>query len=109
MSCYGCKYNLCVRSCELYSGYFTPGEVWDVSEVCYTCDECKHFDGDYRKKSTKYGLTVYLCGDRFHRNGPQAAHRYRETAQRLHEYGQRKFTREQNATTGMRWKRQVPR
>lgn len=44
------------------------------------------------------GLTVFLCGDRCHRNGPQAAHNCRETAQRLHEYGQRKFMREQNAT-----------
>lgn len=51
MGCYGCKCNLCVRSCELYSGYFTPGEIGDVSEVCYTCDECKHFDGDHRKRS----------------------------------------------------------
>ncbi len=51
MSCYGCKCNLCVRNCELYSGYFTPGEIGDVSEVCYTCDECKYFDGDLRKRS----------------------------------------------------------
>lgn len=51
MGCYGCKCNLCVRSCELYSGYFTPGEVGDVSEVCYTCDECKYFDGDPHKRS----------------------------------------------------------
>jgi len=71
---------------------------------CWLCGRWGHleehhiFGGAYRKKSTKYGLTVLLCGDRCHRNGPQAAHRCRETAQRLHEYGQRKFMREQNAT-----------
>ncbi len=71
---------------------------------CWLCgrwgrlEEHHIFGGAYRKKSTKYGLTVFLCGDRCHRNGPQAAHNCRETAQRLHEYGQRKFMREQNAT-----------
>jgi hypothetical protein len=56
------------------------------------------FGGANRKKSTKYGLTVYLCGESCHRNGPKAAHQCKDTAQRLHEYGQRKFMREQNAT-----------
>lgn len=51
MSCYGCKCNFCARSCELYSGYFTTGEVTDIEKVCYTCDECRHWDGDYRKRS----------------------------------------------------------
>lgn len=54
MGCYGCKCNFCARNCELYSGYFTPGEISDVSEVCYTCDECRYFDGDYQKKSMKH-------------------------------------------------------
>ena len=51
MSCYGCKCNFCARSCELYVGYFTLGEVTDVEQVCYTCDECKWFDGDHSKRS----------------------------------------------------------
>lgn len=51
MGCYGCKCNFCARNCELFSEYFTPGEISDVSEVCYTCDDCRYFDGDYQKKS----------------------------------------------------------
>ncbi len=49
MGCYVCKCNFCARNCELYPGYFTPGEIADVSEICYTCDECKQYDGDPRK------------------------------------------------------------
>lgn len=48
MSCYGCKCNLCARSCELYSEYITIGEV---DECCFTCDECKHFGNDWSKRS----------------------------------------------------------
>lgn len=51
MSCHSCKCNYCARSCELFSGYFTPGEVGDIEKVCYTCDECKWWDGDHRKRS----------------------------------------------------------
>ncbi len=54
MGCYGCKCNLCARNCELYPGYFTPGEIEDISEVCYTCDECKYFDGDYHRKRSMW-------------------------------------------------------
>ena len=48
MTCAGCMCNFCARSCELYSGYFTPGEV---DECCFTCDDCRNYDGDHRKKS----------------------------------------------------------
>lgn len=71
---------------------------------CWLCGRWGHleehhiFGGANRKKSTKYKLTVNLCGESCHRNGPKAAHRCKETAQRLHEYGQRKFMREQNAS-----------
>lgn len=51
MSCYGCKCNFCARNCELYPRYFTLGEIEDVSEACYTCDECRHFDSDPCKRS----------------------------------------------------------
>lgn len=47
------------------------------------------FGAAYRKKSEKLGLTVYLCGESCHRNGPKAAHRNAETMRKLHEYGQR--------------------
>ena len=43
-----------------------------------------------RRKSERYGLTVLLCGESCHRNGPRAAHRCKETALALHQYGQRK-------------------
>lgn len=51
MSCYGCVCNNCLYNCELFSAYFTPGEIKDVEDVCYCCDECKWFDGDYTKRS----------------------------------------------------------
>lgn len=36
---------------ELEAWYFTPGELQNVDDICYCCDECKHYDGDYTKKS----------------------------------------------------------
>lgn len=56
------------------------------------------FGGSNRKKSEKYGLKVWLCGDTCHRNGREAAHQCAATALRLHQYGQRKFMKEQGAT-----------
>ena len=50
MSCYGCVCNHCLYNAELEPWYFTPGEVQDVEEICYVCDECKHYDGDPRKR-----------------------------------------------------------
>lgn len=51
MSCYRCICDHCLYNAELGSWYFTPGEVQDVAEICYVCDECKHYDGDYSKRS----------------------------------------------------------
>lgn len=42
---------------------------------------------------------VYLCHNRCHIFGPQAAHQNRETMRKLHEYGQRKAMEEQGWTT----------
>ena len=56
------------------------------------------FPGALRKKSDKYGLTVWLCGERCHRNGKYAAHRCRETALKLKQYGQRKAMEENGWT-----------
>jgi hypothetical protein len=53
------------------------------------------FGGANRKLSDKFGLTVYLCHERCHIFGPEAAHRSGETAERLHRYGQEKAMREQ--------------
>ena len=53
------------------------------------------FGGAYRKKADRYGLYVYLCHDRCHENGKNAAHRSRETMDMLHRYGQKKAMEEQ--------------
>ena len=47
------------------------------------------FGGANRKKSEKYGLTVYLCHCDCHLFGREAAHNCRETMERLHRYGQK--------------------
>lgn len=52
------------------------------------------FGGNCRLLSEKYGLVVYLCGERCHRNGEYSAHRNAEVAAYLHRYGQRKFNEE---------------
>ena len=56
------------------------------------------FGGNKRKWSEKYGLTVYLCGDRCHRNGEYSAHKNADTAAYLHRYGQHKSMTENNWT-----------
>lgn len=63
------------------------------------------FPGPLRSKSDQYGLTVYLCGDRCHRNGPQSAHRCRETADMLKRYAQQKAM-EENGWTLEDWLRE---
>lgn len=45
--CYGCLCDTCANSVELLSWYFTPGEA---TEPCFSCDECRHYDGDYKKR-----------------------------------------------------------
>jgi hypothetical protein len=55
------------------------------------------FGGSNRKHSTKYKLLVKLCAE-CHRYGKNAAHLNAVTSQKLHEYGQHKFMREQGAT-----------
>lgn len=53
------------------------------------------FQGSNRKNSTKYGLTVYLCGKNCHREGKYSVHRCRETRDELMRYGQKKVMEEQ--------------
>jgi len=76
-------------------------------DVCWKCGangngdplETHHiFGGALRKKSEKYHLTVKLCGDKCHRNGKESVHQCAETMQKLHEYGERKWIAEHNAT-----------
>ncbi len=56
------------------------------------------FGGALRKKSEKYGLTVYLCHHQCHIFGKYSAHQNKRTMQILHEYGQRKAMAENNWT-----------
>lgn len=57
------------------------------------------FGGALRKKSERDGLYVYLCHDQCHIFGRYAAHQCAETAQALHEYGERKWLAEHPGTT----------
>ena len=65
----------------------------------YTDTERHHLFGGRanRKLSDKYKLVVDLCPS-CHQYGSQAVHKNKHTAQKLHEYGQRKFMKEQDAS-----------
>ena len=76
-------------------------------KTCWLCgrngaadplDEHHIFCGPNRKLSDRFGLTVYLCHHDCHIFGEHAVHQNAETAQRLHEYGQRKAMEEQGWT-----------
>ncbi len=76
-------------------------------KTCWLCgrngaadplDKHHIFGGPNRKLSDRFGLTVYLCHHDCHIFGEDAVHRNAETAQRLHEYGQRKAMEEQGWT-----------
>ena len=56
------------------------------------------FGGARRPLSEKYGLVVYLCGERCHRGGEYSAHKNGEIAAYLHKYGQEKAMQENNWT-----------
>ena len=51
MSCYGCACDHCLYNAELEAWYITPGEVQNAEDNCFCCDECKHYDGDFSKRS----------------------------------------------------------
>lgn len=67
--------------------------IIQTEKECFLCGkngatdplECHHilFGSANRKLSEKYGLTVWLCGDSCHRNGPLSVHRNREVADRV--------------------------
>lgn len=69
---------------------------------CFLCKRTGYLEthhllgGSNRKHSTKYNLLVALCPE-CHR-GNNSAHTSGAVAQKLHEYGQRKFMNEQNAS-----------
>ena len=57
------------------------------------------FGGANRKKSERYGLFVYLCHNKCHIFGRNAAHQNKDTMLKLHQYGQRKAMEENEWTT----------
>lgn len=48
--CGGCVCYRCAHSVEIPRQYFTPGEC---TEPCFSCDECRCYDGDRRKWSQR--------------------------------------------------------
>lgn len=78
--------------------------VIQTEKMCYLCG-CRIPTGFYdgledhhiffgignRRKSEKYGLKVWLCGETCHRNGKKAVHRNRETDLYLKRIGQEAF------------------
>ncbi len=56
------------------------------------------YGGARRPLSEKYGLVVYLCGERCHRLGKYSAHQNAEIADYLHKYGQEKAMKENKWT-----------
>lgn len=80
----------------------------DEMKSCWLCgangnddplDKHHLFGGPYRKKSERDGLYVYLCHNQCHIFGRYAAHQCAETAQALHEYGEKKWLSEHPGTT----------
>ena len=69
--------------------------IQEDREHCFLCGRNKYadyfgleehhvFEGwGLRKLSEKYGLKVYLCGDRCHRNGEKSVHKNAEVARTL--------------------------
>lgn len=67
-------------------------------KYCYLCgrngsadplDKHHIFGGSNRKKSEKYGLTVYLCHSECHIFGKHSVHNDAQVMQQLHEEGQK--------------------
>lgn len=56
------------------------------------------FGAANRNRSEKYGLVVYLCGNRCHRTGKYSAHQNADVRRYLRRYGQEKCMKEQNMT-----------
>lgn len=75
-------------------------------EHCYLCGGLQNFEegrleehhvffgAGRRKLSEKYGLKIYIHGEKCHRNGKNAVHINREIRRKTEEAGQRAFERE---------------
>lgn len=74
--------------------------IIQTEKICYLCGrngngdalESHHCIGaSNRNNSEKYGLKVWLCGNRCHRNGKYAVHKNREADLKLKRIAQEKF------------------
>ena len=79
----------------------------NAMKQCFLCgrngsadplDKHHIFGGPYRKKSEKYGLTVYLCHHDCHIFGKEAVHNNAANMLYVKQYGQRKAMKEQGWT-----------
>lgn len=80
----------------------------DNKEECFLCGRNGYADPlqkhhiyggrGRRKKSEKYHLYVYICGDRCHETGKHAVQNDPAVAKYLHQWGQRKAMQEQGWT-----------
>lgn len=82
--------------------------IWRITSAVSSADsrngngdrlELHHiFGGSRRKLSEKYGLVVYLCGERCHRTGKLSVHQNSMTMDYVHKYGQRLAQKENGWT-----------
>ena len=82
--------------------------IWRITSAVSSADsrngdgdrlELHHiFGGSRRKLSDKYGLTVWLCGSRCHREGKYSVHQNADVMDYLHKVGQLKAMSEQGWT-----------
>lgn len=80
---------------------------YDPEKKCFICGrngrgdrlERHHiFGAGNRPLSEKYGLVVYLCGERCHKLGEYSAHQNAQISDYLHRYGQEKAMSENGWT-----------
>lgn len=84
--------------------------MYHEDRVCFLCgkngtqdpkglEEHHIFNGvGLKKKSERYGLTVYLCGWEHHNGGENSVHRNQDVDRRVKQYGQRKAMEENGWT-----------
>lgn len=82
--------------------------IWRITSAVSSADsrngngdrlERHHLYGGARRKlSEKYGLVVWLCGERCHRTGAYSAHQNADVMDYLHKVGQLKAMKENGWT-----------
>ena len=76
------------RKCYLCGGT----AYWNDNDMLERLEKHHIFGGNpNRKNSERYGLFVFLHGEKCHRNGKQSVHRNREVRLKVQQDGQRAF------------------